>query len=325
MLVLMRTRFGLAVGVLLLVSAVVPSLTPASVQKTASTFVVVNSNMKMSLYSSVTGARLRTLASFSPDGFSSNGMAYAPDGSAVYVTLIQQHRTAGFPLRLMRIDVASGRQTFVADGAQPALSNDGKQLAYGAAPQGLAVRDLATGQTRTIALPELGQAAELGNASIHWLGDGSTVAIVPSATPWDPMGKPPKLSWCGTSQTHPVIVFVHVPAPPAPLTAVCVRLTGAQLGGLVVLGEDPTSPTTLLVAAGGLGGGTAVQKIAETGRVTPVLTIPDSLGLSFDPSGTHLLYLAGHKPPLLTDASITNGKLITAPWRDRLDLGALAW
>ncbi len=324
MLVLMRARFGLAVGVLVLVLTVVPSLTRASIRKPLPTFVVVNSNMNMSVYSSVTGARLRTLASFSHSAFTNNGLAYAPDGSAVYFTLIPRHRTRGFSLRLMRLDVASGRQTFVADGAQPAISNDGEQLAYGAAPQGLAIRDLATGQTRTIALKQLGQAAELGNASIHWLGDGSTVAIVPSGTAWDLVGKPPKLSWCGTPQSHPVIVFVHVPAPPAPLTAVCVRLTGGPLEG-PTLGQDSTSPNTLLLAAGGLGGKTIVEKIAENGHITPVLAIPDSLALSFDPSGTHLLYLAGHKRPTLTEATITSGKLIPAPWRDPLNLGALAW
>jgi hypothetical protein len=45
----------------------------------------------------------------------------------------------------MRLHVATSRESFIADGAQSALSNDGKQLAYGAAPRALAVRDLATG------------------------------------------------------------------------------------------------------------------------------------------------------------------------------------
>jgi hypothetical protein len=80
----MRARFGSAVGVLLVLCAVLPSLASASVRKPPSTFVVVNSNMNMSLYSSVTGARVRTLASFSPNVFTNNGLAYAPDGSAVY-------------------------------------------------------------------------------------------------------------------------------------------------------------------------------------------------------------------------------------------------
>jgi hypothetical protein len=257
--------------------------------------------------------------------FTDNGLAYAPDGSAVYFTLIPRRHTPHFSLRLMRLDVASGRQAFVAAGAQPALSNDGKQLAYGAFPQGLAVRDLRTGQTRTVALKMLGKAADLGNALIHWLGDGSTIAILPSGTLWDLIGKPPKQRWCGTSQRHPVVVFVHVPARPAPLTATCVHLSGAQVMGGNALGADPGSPHALLAASDALGGGTDVEKITESGQVTPVLTIPDSLALAFDPSGSHLLYLAGHKKPALTEATITNGQLIPGSWRDHRDLGVLAW
>jgi hypothetical protein len=324
MLVLMRTRSRWTVVLIWLLPTVLPSLALASVRKPLSTFVVVNTNMRLSLYSSITGARLRTLASFSPS-FTSNGLAYAPDGSAVYFTLIPSHRNRALSLRLMRIDVTSGRRTFVADGEQPALSNNGKQLAYGAAAQGLAIRNLGTGQTRTIALKQLGRAADLSNASIHWLGDDSTVAIVPSTTPWDLVGKPPRLSWCGTSQRNPVIVFVRVPAPPAPLTATCVRVKGGQLDSFAVLGEDPTSPTTLLAATPGHDGGTIVERVTEGGNVTPMLTIPDSLAMSFDTSGTHLLYLAGHTPPLLTEATIDNGKLVPVSWRDRLDLGSLAW
>lgn len=101
----------------------------------------------------------------------------------------------------MRLEVATGRQAFIADGAQPALSNDGTQLAYAASPRGLAVRDLATGHTRTIGLDQLGTAANLLNATIGWLGDGSDLAIIPKPTAWDLMGPPPKLHWCGTTQT----------------------------------------------------------------------------------------------------------------------------
>jgi hypothetical protein len=77
----------------------------------------------------------------------------------VYFTLIPQHASRHFSLRVIRLDVATGRQTFIADGAQPATSGDGTQLAYGASPRGMAVWDLATGQTRTIGLAQLGRAA----------------------------------------------------------------------------------------------------------------------------------------------------------------------
>lgn len=333
MIAAVRVRFVLAVIVCVIgvVIVVVPNLTSASVPAPAPpTFVVITdkgSRSQMSIYSSSTGTIVRTLASFSDRAFTNNGLAYAPDASAVYFTLIPQHASRRFSLRVMRLDVATGRQTFIAAGAQPAISSDGTQLAYGASPRGLAVRDLATGQTRTIGLAQLGRAAELGNATIGWLGDGSDVAIIPAPTAWDLVGRPPKLHWCGTAQTHAVIVFVHVPAPPAPLTADCVHLAGRALGpGAIALAPSPASPASLLVATYAHGDKTVVEQITRSGSIRQQLSIRNSLPLSFNPAGTGLLYLAGHRPPTLTEATIDNGQLTNRSWRDRhLALGALAW
>jgi hypothetical protein len=326
----MRARYGLAALICLvgLASVIVPSLTSALVPAPSPppTFVVVNSGSQMSLYSSSTGALVRRLARFSDQTFTNNGLAYAPDGSAVYFTLIPRRHLRRFYLKLMRVDVATHRQTLIAEGAQPAISEDGSRLAYATFPHGLAVRDLATGQTRTIGLAQLGTAADLLNATIGWMGDGSDIAIIPAPTAWDLVGRPPKLHWCGTTQTHAVIVFVHVPAPPAPLTADCVHLAGRELGpGAIALAGSPASPTTLLVATDAYGDKTLVEQITRSGAISPVLTIPNSLPLSFDPSGTHLLYVVGHNPPTLTEATVTNGQLTHGPWRNPLDLGALAW
>jgi type IV secretory pathway ATPase VirB11/archaellum biosynthesis ATPase len=91
-----------------------PSLTSASVPAPPPTFVVVTQEgrqfrSQMSIYSSTTVAIVRRLASFSEKTFTNNGLAYAPDGSAVYFTLIPQRKTHGFSLRVMRLDVATGR------------------------------------------------------------------------------------------------------------------------------------------------------------------------------------------------------------------------
>ena len=329
----MGARYAL-VGLACLVALAIlvgPSLTSASIPAPPPTFVAVTEGAhqfrsQVSVYSSTTGAMVRPLASFPDKTFTNNGLAYAPNGSAVYFTLIPQHPARRFSLLLMRLDVASGRQSLIADGAQPALSNDGTQLAYAAFPRGLAVRDLTTGQTRTIGLGRLGPAANLLNATIGWLEDGSDIAVVPSATPWDLVGRPPKLRWCGTTQARGVIVFVHVPAPPARLTADCVRVAGRGLNGRAILAGDSASRRTVLVAINTDDDRTVVERIAQTGATTPVLTIPNSLPLSFDPSGTHLLYLVGHHPPTLTEATIAGGQLTAGPWRNpHLNLAALAW
>ena len=333
MLVAMRARYGLLALTCLVALALVigPSLTSASVSASPTTFVAVTEEGQqfrsdMSIYSASTGVLIRRLASFSDTALTGNGLAYAADGSAAYFTLIPQHHTRQFSLRLMRLDVATRHQSFIADGAQPALSDDGTRLAYAASPNGVAVRDLTTGQTRRIALRQLGSAADLLTAAIGWLGDGSDLAVVPAPTAWDLVGRPPKLHWCGTSQSRPVIVFVHVPAPPAPMTASCVHLPQGALGAKVVLGEDPASPATALLATDTPYDKTLIERIAKDGDTSPLLTIPNSLPLSFDPSGTRLLYLVGHRPPTLIEANIADTHLTNGPWRNtRLSLGAVAW
>ncbi|MFZ0973984.1 MAG: hypothetical protein WAN22_17265 [Solirubrobacteraceae bacterium] len=77
-------------------------------------------------------------------------------------------------------------------------------------------------------------------------------------------------------------MFVHVPAPPAPLTADCVHLAGRELGpGAFSLAGTQASPTTLLVATDAYGDKTVVEQITQSAAISPVLTIPNSLPLSF--------------------------------------------
>jgi hypothetical protein len=332
---MMTMRSGLAVLAVLLglVVAIGPSLTSAAAPAPAAGFVAVSSGSglglqeNLSLYSSTTGILTRRLASFG-ESFTNNGLAVTPDRSEVYFTLIPPHPGRRFSLRLMRIDVATRRQTFIADGEQPAVSDDGNQLAYGAARHGLAVRDLGSGRTRRLGLvTQLGPAADLLDASVTWLADGSDIAIVPSPPAYivaGPRRAPAVMGSCRFSDTHRVIVFVHVPAAPAPLAADCVHV--AEIGpGDIALAGSPASPTSLLLAAD-QGRRTLIESIAQTGATTRVLTFTDSLPVAIDRSGTHLLYLVGHSPPALWEATIAAGRLTD---QRRLiadsELGPAAW
>jgi hypothetical protein len=207
--------------------------------------------------------------------------------------------------------ILTRRQTFIADGEQPAVSDDGNQLAYSAARHGLAVRDLGSGRTRTLGLvTQLGPAADLLDASVTWLADGSDIAIVPSPPAYIVAGPRRALAVtgsCGLSDTHRVIVFVHVPAAPAPLAADCVHV--AEIGpGDIALAGSPAYPTSLLLAAD-QGRRTLIESIAQTCATTRVLTFTASLPVAIDRSGTHLLYLVGHSPPALWEATIAAGRL----------------
>jgi hypothetical protein len=117
--------------------------------------------------------------------------------------------------------------------------------------------------------------------------------------------------------------FVHVPAQPAPLTAHCARVAGKALAP--AMAASPASPTPLLIATDSDGARTQVERIAQTGFTTPLLTIRDSLPLAFDPTGNHLMYLVGHRPPRLWEATIADGHLTG---RSRLlgqGWGSIAW
>ena len=130
----------------------------------------------VALYSPLTGRVVRVLHTFGPS-FTNNGLAISPNGADVYVTLNQ-----GPSLSLERISVATRQMTFVAYGEQPALSPNGRFLAYivGTSEHELAVRDLVTGQTRVTDLAALlGRSEDLLNGTITWLGGGSEIVVLP--------------------------------------------------------------------------------------------------------------------------------------------------
>lgn len=137
--------------------------------------------------------------------------------------------------------------------------------------------------------------------------------------------RPSPARWCGTTDAHAVVVFVHVPAPPAPLSADCVHLGGMALNPAIALSRSQASPSSLLLATDSYGDSTRVELISQTGTTTRVLTIRDSLPLAFDPTGTRLLYLVGHSPPVLWGATIADGRL-SDRWRlPKNSWGPIAW
>lgn len=345
---------GVVAGIVLLLGSgqAARSSTPAGrsavvldAPSSPSTFVLATSHgldVRLGLYSARTGGLLRRLASFRSASWNNNALAFGTDGMALtrngralYFSAI--HEIAGKriayrsrhhlrPFRsarmlLLRLNTADGRYSFVADGAQPALNRSSNELAYAAFPRGLAVRDLRTGQTRTIALGQLDTSAELIGGTVAWLGDGTHIAVMPAPTAWDLMGKQPNYQWCGTSQRHSVIVFVHVPPAPAPLTSTCVRTPGPDGGPGTVLAADPRSPTSVLVASGSVHGATVVRQLANDGASRTVTTIASAWQpIAFDANANHLLFLTdtGHGPPTIAEAKLGSGRHnIVSAWRDR--------
>jgi hypothetical protein len=314
------------------------------------TFVLATSHglgVQLGLYSARSGVLVRRLASFRSANwntsvlqFGTDGMALSANGRFLYFSAIHEIASKRIVYReeprirrlhlkplevsrtmLMRLNLANDNYGFVAYGAQPALNRTATELAYAALPHGLAVRDLRTGQTRTVALGELDTAADLVGSNVAWLGDGTDIAVLPSATAWDLMGKQPHYRWCGTSQRRSVIVFVHVPPAPAALTSTCLQVPGLPSGGPgTVISSDAGSPTSVLVASAGKSG-TVIEQVSRRGDSRPVARIASGWEpIAFDTNADHLLYLTdtGHGAPTITEATIgTGGRSITGRWRDR--------
>ena len=123
---------------------------------------------------------MKHLATFG-ESFTNNGLAISPDGGSVFVTLI-----GSSSLSIERISTRTGRRTFVAFGAQPTVSPNGRLLAYAAGreDQELSVRQLSSGKTTTFDLrPLIGDKASLLDGQIAWLSNGYEIALTPKDDP----------------------------------------------------------------------------------------------------------------------------------------------
>jgi hypothetical protein len=111
-----------------------------------------------------------------------NGLAVSPDRRYVYLTLIGRRS-----LLIEQVAVATGRRQAIAEGEQPAVSPDGRLLAYatGRGQAGMVeLRTLSTGATTTIDIRSLlGPSTELLDGSLTWLDDGTDLVAIPQRVP----------------------------------------------------------------------------------------------------------------------------------------------
>ena len=245
-----------------------------------------------------------------------NGFALSPDSKDVYVV-----GPAGPAIEIRRVSVATGKVSLVADGAYPAVSPDGRYLAYatGSRFSQVAVRDLRTGRTRVIDLRSLlgSDGSFLNQGAITWLGDGDEVIAVPGIAASAAAARFTARAGAGTAGGD------HVPPGRQSLIVIKIRPDGLAARRIVVsdpyqepflvISGDLSQPRAVLIARMGFaaegtitrvslrGGGYTARVIARLPRgVLPVVIAP---------RGDRVLYLAGHAPPVLWAATIRNGRL----------------
>ncbi len=204
--------------------------------------------------------------------------------------------------------------------AQTSHCGAGARLAYttGPAAAEVAVRNLATGRTRTIDLARLiGPSRNLVDSPIAWLADGSDVVAaaqpIPIAAERDGTGgthvgaRGAERDSCNAAAPFAAcLVVIHVPPAGGQLSAHMVMVPGIGGDWIDVIGGDAAAARSLLIA-GLRGHNTLVDRVA------------------FDPLGSQLLYIAANATGLW-DAGIAAGHLVAPRLLLRNPrVGAIAW
>ena len=225
-------------------------------------------------------------------------------------------------ISIERISVATGQRSFIADGAQPAVSPDGSYLAYatGRLFTKVAIRDVRTGTTRVVNLGSLiGSGSGLLTGQVAWLGDGTQVVAMPVPFGTTGAARTPSpgaaaRNSCSQQSTPGRLFLVVIDLAGGRPRARRVFVPGTW--GLPLISGDLAAPSTLLLARSlvsqpGIGAaaitaaGVTVQRLASLP--------PDALAEAFAPGGDRILYLRvsrrGHARPALWVATISAGRL----------------
>ena len=146
---------------------------PADLAVAGSVGIGLTSDVK--LISASTGRIVQTVAQTTV----SNGMALAPDGRSLFVVAPS--------LKLRQVSLTTGKSSYLASGAYPAVSPNSRFVAYatGTGFTKVAIRDLRSGQTRAISLSALVGAGSsvLNRGGLTWLGDGTELVAVSEPDP----------------------------------------------------------------------------------------------------------------------------------------------
>jgi hypothetical protein len=297
-------RLGLVATTLLLVAASATQMTASAAPRlgNSSNFVLVTGS-DFQIESASTGMLVKDLGVV--NYWTNNGLALSPDGHDVYVVVNQPTTTA-----IERLSASTGAQTFVADGEEPAVSPDGRQLAFGSGDLGshtLLVRDLSTEKDRSVDLHMLlGGQTDLLTASITWLGD-SRIVVVPGEVGNDLMGDPTPRAVPGSCSSAPVsdtcLIVVDAEAG-HPLTAKRLLLSGLPARDIPLIAAS--GPSGLTIATVGGHSGIFTADLAHGARsFTRISSLPPALPLAFGVRGGTLFYLVGHGPEALWWAKVT--------------------
>ena len=245
-----------------------------------------------------------------------NGFALSPDSADLYVV-----GPAGPAIEIRRISVTSGKISFVADGAYPAVSPDGRYLAYatGRRFSEVAVRDLRTGRTRVIGLRSLlgNGGTFLNQGQITWLGDGDEVVAVPGTVASSAAAGVTAGTGAGTAASGQVPSgrqsLIVIKIGPDGLGARQIVVPDPYQDPFLVISGDLSRQRAVLIARTGFAGPGPITRVSlrDRGfRAQVIGKLPrGAMPVVIAPHGDGILYLVGHTPPELWAAVIRHGHL----------------
>jgi hypothetical protein len=244
-----------------------------------------------------------------------NSLALSPDAKSVFVVnLVRRH------VAIQRISVATGKVSFIAYGFNPAVSPDGRYLAY-AAENAVAVRNLRSGRTMIVNVSPLLHDSSLltTGQGLAWLGDGTQVVAIPQPLPTLEGVAPQRQVSAGTACRR------RSPAGGTCLIVVDVRSDGLRAHSviaplplpprLVISGMAASSHTLLLdgwYQGKCLCGSTiyAINLTADQAAAHRLVRMPAKSWLwAIAPAGEQVLY-GGGSPAGYWVATIRGGRLI---------------
>ena len=247
---------------------------------------------------------------------SGNGFALSPDSKDVYVV-----GPAGPAIEIRRLSVATGKVSLVADGVYPAVSPDGRYLAYatGGRFSQVAVRDLRTGRTRVIDLRSLlgSDGSFLNQGAITWLGDGDEVIAVPGIAASAAAAERTARAGAGSASGGQVPPgrqgLIVIKIRPDGLAARRIVVSDPYQEPFLVISGDLSQPRAVLIARMGFAAAGTITRVSLRGggyTARVIARLPRGvLPVVIAPRGDRVLYLAGHAPPVLWAATIRNGRL----------------
>src|SRR6266700_1953348 len=234
-----------------------------------------------------------------------NGFALSPDSRDLYVV-----GSVGRAIEIRRISIATGKVSFVADGAYPAVSPDGRHLAYATGHRFSKVEVI---DLRSL----LGKDGNLLNqGGISWLGDGDEVIAVPGFT---------ASALAAEFTAHAGGNAGGGQAPPGRQSLIVIKIRSDGLAARRIVVPDPyqepfgvisgdlSQRRALLIARIGFGAAGTITRVSLHGggyRARVIARLPRGvMPVVIAPRGDRVLYLVGHTPPALWAAAIKNGRL----------------